>query len=240
MELHILWLYHDIKDVFGDDGNLHVLKKRCDLRHIDCQITTCGIGDEIDFSTFDLIYFGTNIDLHDTYVLQDLISRKENIEQAITKGAFFFLVGGGFAAFAKEYRSPEETVPALGVLDYIVDYCKSSSSIGNAYVATPMVEQMLIGFENHSYRILENRHPLGRVLMGSGNNGEDRGEGYYHNHILGTNLHGPLLPKNPELADKIIELSMIRHYPNIIIEPLEDTFEERAREAVLKRFKLPS
>lgn len=240
MELHILWLYHDIKDVFGDKGNIQVLKKRCRLRNIDCIVTTCGIDENIDMSLFDFVYFGTNIDYQDTYILQDLTRHKENIQHAIGKGVFFFLVNGGFAVFGKEYQVGNEIVPALDILDYTSIYKQNEACIGNAYVATPFTDDVLIGFENHRYQIIHNRHPLGKVLMGKGNNVNEGIEGYFHEHIMGTNLHGPLLPKNPAFADKILEFALSRQYPNVIIEPLEDIYEEKARAAFLKRLKMPN
>lgn len=237
MELKILWLYHDIKDVFGDMGNLQVLKKRCHMRGIDCFITTCGIKEEADMSMYDLVYFGTNITGKDAYVLEDLKQRKDGIVQALNSGVFFLLICGGFQAFGKHYLYEDETIDALGVFSYQSDYRIKTPCIGNVWVSSSFVAQEIIGFENHPYRISGITDPLGKVLLGKGN-GDGMAEGYVQEHVLGTNLHGPLLPKNPTLADKIIELALRCRYGDVVLRPLEDRYEQKAREALKKRFKI--
>lgn len=237
MELNILWLYHDMKDVFGDAGNIQVLKKRCETREIACRVTTCGIGDEVTMTDYDLIYFGTNLHGKDTYVMQDLLKRKQQLEEAIQKGVFFFLVCGGYQAFGREYRYEDEVIAGLDILSYYSDYRTPANCIGNLFVSSSWVKQPLIGFENHQYQIMNNEHPLGKVTLGKGNDGTNLQEGYLHECILGTNMHGPLLPKNPQLADKILQTALLRRYPDINITFLPDTLEEKARMAIQNRFK---
>lgn len=234
MKLQILWLYPDVKDVFGDLGNLQVLKKRCERRNIECSITTCGIDEDINMSTFDLIYFGTNISGKDIYVIEDLRKKKDTINKALQKGVFFFLVCGGFQAFGKEYIYEDETIPALGIFDYVSDYRMNANCIGNVYVTSPVVKEEIIGFENHHYRIHHVSTPLGSIVMGKGNDMTSAQEGFISDRVLATNLHGPLLPKNPQLADYILTQALFLEDNSL--EPLDDTYEQCAREALLKRF----
>lgn len=237
MEMNILWLYHDMKDVFGDAGNIQVLKKRCEARDIACHIKTCGLGETVDMCDYDLVYFGTNLHGKDTYVMQDLCNRKDNIMAAIENGTIFFLVCGGFQAFGNEYVYEDEIVAGLKILDFKSDYRNKANCIGNTYVECPWVKQTLIGFENHHYKVVGVQKPLGKVIMGKGNDASSTNEGYFDGQILGTNLHGPLLPKNPELADNIILAALSKRNPDIVITTLSDTYEEKARMAIQKRFK---
>lgn len=239
MELHILWMYHDIKDVFGDFGNIQTLRKRLLLRNIDCHVDTCGVGEPVDFCKYDLVYMGTNINYEDTFVYEDLMKRKSELQKAMDHKIAFLLVCGGFQMFGSHFISDKGmNIPALHFFDYYTDYQHRSASIQNICVETALTPQRIIGFENHRYQIFNVKTPLGKVIMGNGNNSKDHDEGFINDHVMATNIHGPLLPKNPELADKILQKAISRNYFHMMIEPLEDRLEEKAREVLLKRWNL--
>lgn len=229
MKVNIAWLYPDIKDVFGDKGNIAVLQKRCVERHIDCTITPYHIGDTIDFSVFNLLYFGTNILPEDTYVFSDLKRQKSNLQQAIAHKIPCFFVCGGFLAMGKNFYEGERSIgKGLGILDADVQFEKARC-VGNVIATTSLCASELIGFENHHYHIQGITSPLAQLQVGKGNDGNGLQEGYDDGVLLATNLHGPLLPKNPEFADVILLRAL--HYQDefATLTPLTLPYEKEAR-----------
>ena len=176
--MKVVWMYHDIMDLYGDKGNMMVLMKRCLDRGIPFELDTCGIGEEKDLSEYDLIFLGGGADKEQISLIPDLLSRKENIKKAIDEKTFVLLICGGYQ-----------------LIDANLDGLKTR----------------IVGFENHGGQTLNVMHPLGKVVKGCGNSFNAGYEGFYDGKILGTYLHGPLLPKNPEVAD-FVKRWLVRLY----------------------------
>lgn len=173
---------------------------------------------------------------------QDLIQYKSSIQEAIQNGVFFLLICGAYQLFGKYYKDVEgNLISGLGIFDYYTEAIddRKKRCIGNIVIETELngKKTKIIGFENHGGQTFNITNPFGDVLLGNGNKFGDTKEGFFINHVIATYLHGPLLSKNPELADYIIKYCLDRKYhENIPLIPLHDEFENKCREQLLKNF----
>ena len=245
MEIKICWMYHDIMDLYGDKGNMMVLKKRCEARGISCTIDTLGIGEEKDLTQYDLLFLGGGADKEQMMLIEDLLSRKENIKQALNQGTFALLICGGYQLFGQYYISADnKKIEGLKLFDYYTETGDNGSRcIGNIAIKCNLDgrEIVAVGFENHGGQTRNVSSPLGNVLSGHGNCFGAKQEGFYNGQVLGTYMHGPLLPKNPEIADFIIYKALKAKNPDVALTdlvPLDDTLEHEAKEAMLHRLQV--
>lgn len=243
--IKVCWMYHDIMDLYGDKGNMMVLQKRCEDRQIDFHLETCAIGEKKDLSSFDLVFLGGGADKEQISLIPDLLKRKENIRKAMDENTFILLICGGYQLFGQYYIAADGSrIEGLKLYDYYTGTGKQGTRcIGNIIIDAKLDElhTKIIGFENHGGQTLHVTHPLGKVLHGFGNAFDAGYEGFYDGKILGTYLHGPLLPKNPDVADFVITKAIQKRNPDFTIndlKPLDNTFEENARKALLKRFQI--
>lgn len=240
MKLKICWMYHDFMDLYGDAGNIMVLQKRCERRGIDCIVDTCAMHQEKDLNDFDLVFLGGGADREQKLLIEDLYARKANIEIAIKNKTFFFLVCGGYQLFGKYYiTSAGEKIPGLGLYSYYTKAGKEQERcIGNVATRCQLddAEYIVIGFENHAGQTFQVESALGEVLHGKGNSLSDVKEGFYNGQVFGTYMHGPLLPKNPEIADFFIYKALNKKHSVKLddLKPLDDCLENKAREHMFK------
>ena len=173
---------------------------------------------------------------------EDLIKYKGNIKKAIDNGVFFLLICGAYQLFGKYYKGVDgNIIPGLEIFDYYTEAIndRKKRCIGNIIIETELnnIKTKIIGFENHGGQTFDISSPFGNVLYGNGNKFNDSKEGFFLNNVIATYLHGPLLSKNPELADYIIKYCLDRKYDeNIVLEPLDDTFENSCREQLFNNF----
>lgn len=240
--LKTAWMYHDIMDLYGDKGNMMVLKNRCQARDIDFQLDTIGIGQPADLSQYDLLFIGGGADKEQMSIIPDLLSRREAISQAMDSGTFVLLICGGYQLFGQSYELASlEEIEGLGFYDYVTKTGdKGSRCIGNIIIEADLddLHTRIVGFENHGGQTLHVKKPLGKVLKGYGNAFDAGYEGFYDGRILGTYLHGPLLPKNPQVADFVIAKALAKRNPGFTwhdLAPLDDTLAENARNALFER-----
>ena len=241
----VAWMYHDFMDLYGDKGNMMVLKKRCEDRGIAFQLDPIGIGTPADLSEYNLVFMGGGADKEQMTLIPDLLSRKENIFKALQSGTFFFLICGGYQLFGQYYIATDGTkVEGLNICDYYTETGDDGSRcVGNIVIDAQLdsLKTQIIGFENHGGQTKNVNHPLGTVIKGCGNSFNAGNEGYYDGKILGTYLHGPILPKNPDVADFVIVKGMKKDNPDFSLanlKPLKDSFEQGARHALLRRWEL--
>jgi lipid II isoglutaminyl synthase (glutamine-hydrolysing) len=240
--LRICHLYPDLLNLYGDRGNIMVLTVRARWRGIDVTVIESGLGTPIDADDADLFFIGGGEDRQQRIAATDLAhSKRDTLERAAQHGAVILAVCGGYQLIGRFYRPAEgEELPGLGLANFWTTHPGPDTRrlIGNLVI---QLEEgpVLVGFENHGGRthLGPGVRPLGRVLSGFGNNGEDRWEGVVSRHVYGTYLHGPLLPKNPAFADRLIREALSRRYPEIELAPLPERLETRAREAVLARLR---
>ncbi|HEX5609386.1 MAG TPA: glutamine amidotransferase [Solirubrobacterales bacterium] len=234
MELRVLSLYPEQMNIYADRGNILFLQRRCEWRGIGFTHAGAGPGDPVDPAAHDLFYVGGGQDRDQRMVAADMVATKrEALAAAVDDGAALLAVCGGYQLLGHSYQLGEEKLPGLGLADLETVREPGERLIGNVAIAVDLGTgpRTLAGFENHGGRTYlgTGAEPLGRVLKGHGNNGRDGQEGVHRARMIGTYLHGPLLPKNAWLADHLIADALERRYgtrPDL--EPLPDGFEAAA------------
>lgn len=243
--LRICHLYPDLLNLYGDRGNIMVLVQRARWRRIEVTVVEAGLGDEIRPGDADLYFIGGGEDRQQRIASQDLLARKRGpLADAAAGGAVVLGVCGGYQLLGRFYRPAEgDELPGIALLDAWTEHPgpQARRLIGNLIVMRDREASPLIGFENHGGRTYlgPGSVPLGRAVLGFGNNGKDGHEGAVTGSVFGTYMHGPLLPKNPGFADHLLGLALRRRYPALSLGYLDDRFEGRARDAILRRFTEP-
>ncbi len=246
MNLNICHLYPDLLDLYGDRGNILTLAARCRWRGIETVVQRASIGDRLDFRSMDILFIGGGSDREQSLLVQDLLMRKVELQAAIEDGLVVLTICGGYQLLGQYYQTAEgKKIPGLGILD-LWTIAGSKRLIGNVVVELNYTthahdnqrtqSSTLVGFENHSGQTYlgSDLTPLGKVLVGNGNNGRDKAEGVRHKNVFGTYLHGPLLPKNPDFADMILQQALERRGYTERIKLLDDRLEKLAHQSMLK------
>ena len=194
-ELKILYLYPDILELYGDFGNIQVLKYRLEKRGFKAIVEPYSIGDiPPNFKDYDIVFAGGGADNEQSILAEDLIKYKENIKEAVDLGVFFLLICGAFQLFGKYYKDVEgNIIPGLEVFDYYTEAIadRKKRCIGNIVVEADLdgKKTKVIGFENHGGQTFNVADPFGRVLTGNGNKFEDDNEGFFRKNVIATYLH---------------------------------------------------
>lgn len=242
MELKILWMYHDLMDLYGDKGNAEVLRVRAQKRGIDVTLDTCTIGEKKDISDYDLFFMGGGADHEQGLIHEDLLSRRDNIQKAMDEKTAFLLICGAYQLFGQYYRDQDgHTIEGLHFFDYYTEATnRSNRCIGNIAIETTIDGETfpVVGFENHGGETKDVTTPFGKVLKGHGNTFEGGYEGFMNEHVIATYMHGPLLPKNPKIADAVLLRALHKRYPDAVLAPLDDTLEIKAQQVMLKRLNV--
>lgn len=241
MELTIGWLYPQEMSTYGDRGNILTLQRRAQWRKIKTQVVEIGIGDDLPTDKIDLYFFGGGQDQAQIEVARDLKKKRKTLTRDAGNGSVFLSICGGYQLLGRFYRPAQgPELEGIGLLD-IFTVAGEKRMIGNIAVEanTALLKTTLVGFENHSGKTYldKNTNPLGKVMIGNGNNGQDRLEGAWKGNIFGCYLHGPLLPKNPRFADLLIERALQRRYGAIGLSPLDDQIENQAHDCAFDRTK---
>jgi lipid II isoglutaminyl synthase (glutamine-hydrolysing) len=241
--IRICHLYPRLLSVAGDRGNLLALTKRCAWRGIQSSVAEADVGVIPDFTEFDLILFHGGQDCEMRVAADDLEAKAGSLREAIDAGAAVLAVCAGYQLLGK-YYAPADGAPVtgIGVLDAVTEggSTRFMRHVAVACDFDPSSQRSLVGFENHSGRTYlgPGTAPLGRVIAGSGNNGEDGTEGARYREVYATYLHGPVLPKNPWLTDHLISKALRHRYgdtgPLDSLVPLEDQAEADAHDATLR------
>jgi lipid II isoglutaminyl synthase (glutamine-hydrolysing) len=233
-ELRLLALYPEQMNIYADRGNILFLRRRCEWRGIGFTYAAAGPGEGFDPGAHDLLYLGGGQDRDQVAVAADMVeSKREAIASAVDDGAALLAVCGGYQLLGHSYRLGDERLPGLGVADLETVREPGPRLIGNVAIEVDLGTgpRTLAGFENHGGRTYlgGEAEALGRVLEGHGNNGKDGLEGVRRVNLIGTYLHGPLLPKNAWLADHLIARALERRYgEHSDLEPLDDELEHSA------------
>jgi CobQ-like glutamine amidotransferase family enzyme len=245
MELCVLALYPDQMNIYADRGNIVFLRRRCVWRGIEFSYAVAGQGERVDPGAHDLFYIGGGQDRDQRAVAVDLVeTKREALGSAVDDGAVVLAVCGGYQLLGHSYQLGEEKLPGLSLADLETIREPGPRLIGNVAIEAELGDapRLIAGFENHGGRTYlgSDAQPLGRVVKGFGNNGKDSLEGVRRNNLIGTYLHGPLLPKNAWLADHLIGLALERRYgTRPELEPLDDALElaahESARTAAMRK-----
>jgi CobQ-like glutamine amidotransferase family enzyme len=232
--LRVCALYPDLMNIYADRGNLLMLERRCAWRGIRFQLTAASIGDRIEPDAHDLFYLGGGQDRDQMLCAYDLVeTKREALHSAAERGAVMLAVCGGYQLLGDAYELGDTQIPGIGLVDMRTVRSDGPRLIGNVAIEVQLPgadgPRVLAGFENHGGRthLGPSAQPLGRVLEGHGNDGQSGYEGVVLRNVIGTYLHGPLLPKNSWFADWLIQTALGLSE----LDPLDDTLEESAHRA---------
>jgi lipid II isoglutaminyl synthase (glutamine-hydrolysing) len=230
-------LYPSLMNIYGDRGNIVCLQRRCRLRGINLEVAPLEVGDVLRPEDFDLLFMGGAQDREQTLVCSDLAATKGALREAVDDGVVFLGVCGGYQLSGRFYRGASgEEMRGAGVFDLYTLHpgAKARRLIGN--VSAEWEGGSLAGFENHGGRTYlgAGAEPLARVVHGYGNDGESGFEGARYKSAFGSYLHGPILPKNPAVADKLLGLALQRRYGDGTLAPLDDALEQMAHASALR------
>lgn len=229
MTLHLVHLYPDEMNTYGDRGNRLTLLQRARWRGLDPVVHFVGIGDDLPAET-DLVLGGGGQDSAQADIQADVLHKGDRLHELVQAGVPMLMVCGTYQLLGRRFLTHEGAeIAGIGVFD-VETVGGDRRLIGNAAVQTEDFGT-LYGFENHSGRTVLGPHqqPLGRVLRGNGNNGDDGTEGARTVNAIGTYLHGPLLPANPVLADALLALALRRRGEPAELEPLDEPLVQRSR-----------
>ena len=239
-KLHICHLYPDLLNLYGDRGNIMCLRQRLAWRGLEAEVTEVPAGASADFSEYDLIFIGGGQDFEQEVLLSDLRSGKDReLKAAIHDGKTVLAICGGYQMLGNYYKTWDgQQCDFIGAIDLYTVGSKERM-IGNFafQCGEKSGGSTVVGFENHSGKTYLGTgvEPLGTILAGGGNNGSDGTEGVRYLNVFGTYSHGPVLPKNPEFCDHILETAFRTTVDSFRLPPLDNAVENAAHDAMLKR-----
>lgn len=238
--LTIVHLFPELLNLYGDGGNVIALTRRLQWRGLPVEVREVGMDDAMDFSQADIVFIGGGADREQMIVKDAMVARKSELSAYVADGGVLLAVCGGYQFLGHSYAMDDVVVEGLGVID-METVRGEGRLIGNAVIQSDICDAPIVGFENHGGRTTlgSDAKPLGRVLGKTfGNNGEDGFEGVHQGNLIGTYLHGPLLPKNPQVADYLIARAFDRRGDALELVPLDDAVELEANRVMAKRLNV--
>ncbi len=236
MIINIAHLYPDIMNLYGDKGNILALKKRCEWRGVIANVMPFTIGSEFDLRDADIIFIGGGSDRAQSIMYEHFLAYKDILKEKIENSTPVLAICGGYQLLGKYYVDAHgNKIKGLHIFDYYTDTDRGSKRlIGNIVVKNTLGLEPItvVGLENHGGRTYHSYQPFGKVLKGWGNNGKDSSEGIVYKNCIGTYLHGPLLPKNPHIADYLILKALQKKYSIKVLQPLDNGVELKAHNEV--------
>jgi CobQ-like glutamine amidotransferase family enzyme len=238
--LRVCALYPDLMNIYADRGNLIMFQRRSEWRGLGFELQSAGLGTPLDPDGADIYYIGGGQDRDQMLCARDLAeSKRDDLHAAAARGAVILAVCGGYQLLGHSYQLGDETLPGVGLVDLHTVRSDGPRLIGNVAIQVELGgeaagHRVLAGFENHGGRTFlgPGVQPLGRVLKGHGNNDRDGQEGVRAGNVIGTYLHGPLLPKNAWFADWLIATALGLAGPlSTLSDDLEQAAHAEARRA---------
>ncbi|MBQ4528843.1 MAG: glutamine amidotransferase [Clostridia bacterium] len=235
MIITIANLYPDLLNLYGDFGNIRTLCYRLNERGYEAKVTEYFVGDAIDFDNTDIIYLGGGGEKELIAVNEELCPVRDKLKSYVEDGGVMLATCSGFEILGKTFETESGVFDGLGILNISSSWNKDRF-IGDVILDSTLVNDKIVGFENHNTRIeIGSYEPLGIVQCGCGNDGINGREGVCYKNLIATFLHGPLLPKNPSLADYILFKALERKGDSTPFISIDDTEENAAREYMLKK-----
>ncbi|MDD3794983.1 MAG: glutamine amidotransferase [Lachnospiraceae bacterium] len=236
MKLTIGHLYPDLLNLYGDRGNIQCMKKRCQWRNIEAEVKEYQLTDRIDFENLDIVLLGGGSDREQMLVCDQLKKIQKDFHAYVEDSGTVLAVCGGYQLLGHYYDTEEGRIEGLSLVDLYTEQ-GSPRLISNIVIENELFSYPVVGFENHGGRTFINgNQAFGTVRYGFGNNEEKKEEGVIYKNVIGTYLHGPLLPKNPHVCDYLLGKALERRYGSASLEPLDDEQEKEANQYIVKRF----
>lgn len=241
-KLSICHIYPDLLNLYGDTGNILCMKKRLEWRGIDCEVTGMSVGDTLHAKDHDLFFIGGGQDFEQKVLLEDAEKNKRSeIKNAIEDEKVFLAICGGYQILGQYYKDYEgRQLDFMQCINIYTIAKNDDRMIGNVlFTCDDLGGETIVGFENHAGRTYlgDGVRPIGKVLSGYGNNGEDGTEGAIYKNVYCSYSHGPMLPKNPDFCDLLLEKALERKYGKIVLEKLHDDYEREAHDVMARRLQ---
>ena len=239
-KLVIVHLYPELLNLYGDGGNVTVLAERARWRGLEAEVVRVSHDEAVDLSKADIVFLGGGPDREQHLASTDLLEQAGALRDYVEDDGVLLAICGGYQILGREWLLGGQAVPGLGILDITTRRAEGGSHnrlVGNIALESPLADMPVIGYENHAGRTYlgDGCTPFGRVAgkHGKGNNDDDGSDGVLHRNVLGTYLHGPLLAKNPEVADWLLARALERRaardgLPTPALQPLDDSVERAA------------
>ncbi|MDL2249553.1 glutamine amidotransferase [Lachnospiraceae bacterium OttesenSCG-928-J05] len=236
-KLTIGHLYPDLLNLYGDRGNIQCFRKRLEWRGMDSEVISVLSGEQADFSKLDIVLLGGGSDREQRLVCEYLLKIKDEFKAYVEDGGVVLAVCGGYQLLGRSYKTDDEVIEGLGILDIETQW-QAERLVENIVLKSDLFSMPVVGFENHGGRTYIGEHtPFGKVLFGNGNAEGAGYEGVVYKNVIASYLHGPLLPKNPQVCDYLLSKALKRKYgEEVALEPLDDSLEKAANEELYKRF----
>lgn len=240
-------LFPDLLNLYGDGGNVRILEQRLRWRGIPVEVKRVNHGETVDLSGVDLVVLGGGPDREQRLASAELMGMREQLHAYVEDGGVLLAICGGYQILGHEWLLGDEVVKGLGVVDMTTERAAGGSGdrlIDNIALTSPLAHRPVVGYENHAGRthLGAGVEPFGAVSSstGHGNNDADKQDGVRYKNVVGTYLHGPLLAKNPEVADDLLKRALDRlaeraNVPRIELAPLDDSAEQNANDAMAKK-----
>ena len=237
MRLVIGHLYPDLFHLYSDRGNVCCLQKRLQWRGIEAEVAPILFGVRIDFAGMDILCWGGASDRGQEMAAGHLPKIRQDFRAYVEDGGVVLAICAAYQLLGRYYRTEKKKVEGLGVLDICTEW-RPGRLVGNIVLESPLFTAPVVGFENHAGRTEIGEYtPLGNVLFGHGNMGRGDYEGLVYKNVIATYLHGPLLPKNPQICDVLLKRALKRRYGReISLDPLPDEEEYRANRQIAERY----
>ena len=240
--LKICHLYPDTLNLYGDRGNIVCMQKRMEWRGLKVDVDEICVGKAFNPAEYDIYFIGGGQDFEQSVLLNDLKGEKgKAIVDAVNDEKVFLTICGGYQLLGQYYKTWDgKQCDFLGAID-VHTIGEKKRMVGDFMFRLNDADggHNVVGFENHSGKTYlgDGVKPLGAIISGHGNNGEDGTEGARYKNVFATYSHGPLLPKNPKLCDHILKTALSRKYPNVTLDTLDDLFENNAFQFMENRMK---
>lgn len=241
----IAHLLPDLLDLYGDQGNVRCLEKRCEWRGLPVKVLSILRGQSFDFSEADIVFLGDGSDRSQKLASDQLFLMKDSLKTYLENEGALLAVGGGFQLLGKEWPAESEIAEGLGVIDMTTRHKEGGKRriVGDVVLRSSLSSLPVVGYENHEGRTFlgEGVESFGQVISSARqeSSGTDAHEGLLYKHVLGTYLHGPFLAKNPQIADSLLQwvadVRSQRGEESFTLLPLDDSIERAAHEYMLKR-----
>ncbi|MGI6755891.1 MAG: type 1 glutamine amidotransferase [Atopobiaceae bacterium] len=237
-KLRIIHLFPELLNLYGDSGNILCLRKRMEWRHMTCEVQEVHVGEKPSLAGADIVFIGGGSDREQKIVCESLLRERQELVAYVEDGGVLGAVCGGYQLLGSSYLMGDELVEGLSLVDFYTDR-DEPRIIGNIAITSDITDVPIVGYENHGGRthLADSVKPLGKVVFGRGNDGVSGYEGCLYKNVLGTYIHGPLLPKNPGVADWFIAQALDRRYGERELVPLDDTEELLANKVMYDRLQ---